>query len=59
MVKNLKYNPKSKKWENGKIHNLNSGRSYNATAKMKSDGILEVSGAFLLVEIKKIFKRVK
>lgn len=59
MLENLKYNPKSKKWENGKIHDPNSGRSYNATAIMKSDGTLEVSGAFLLVGIKRTFKRVK
>ena len=59
MLDYLKYNPKSKKWEGGKIHDPNSSRSYNATATMKPDGILEVSGAFLFFESKRTFKRVK
>ena len=59
MLENLKYNPKSKKWENGKIHDPNSSRSYNATATLKPDGTLEVSGTFLFFGSKRTFKRVK
>ena len=59
MLEHLKYNPKSKKWEGGKIHNTNSTRSYNATATMKPDGTLEVSGAVLFFRSKRAFRRVK
>lgn len=59
MLENLRYNQKSKKWEDGKIHDPNSSRSYNAAATMKSDGTLEVSGAFLFLGSKRAFKRVK
>lgn len=59
MLENLKYNQKTKKWKDGKIRDPNSGRSYNATATMKSDGTLEVSGAFLFFGSKRTFKRVR
>ena len=59
MLEHLKYNPKSKKWEGGKIHDPNSSRSYNATATMKPDGTLEVSGAVLFFRSKRAFRRVK
>ena len=59
MLEHLKYNSKSKKWEGGIIRDLNSSRSYNATARMKSDETLEVSGAFLFFGSKRTFRRVK
>ena len=59
MLENSRYNQKSKKWEGGKINDPNSSRSYNATATIKSDGTLEVSGAFLFFGSKRTFKRVK
>ena len=59
MLENLKFNTKSKKWEGGKIHDPNSGRSYNATATLKSDGTLEVSAAMLFFANKRTFKKVK
>jgi uncharacterized protein (DUF2147 family) len=59
MLDNLKYNQKEKKWEDGKIHDPKSDRSYNASVTMKPDGTMEVSGAFLFFKSKRIFKRVK
>ena len=59
MLENLRYNQKSKKWEGGKIRDPNSSRSYNATAIMKSDATLKVSGVFLFFGSKRTFKRVK
>lgn len=58
LLENLRYDPKEKEWTGGKIHDPNSGRSYNANATMRSDGTLEVSGAVFLFRIKRIFKRV-
>ena len=57
----LKYNAKSDIWENGKIHDPNTGRTYSATAKIKNDGTLEVLGyiGIKLFGTKKYFKRVK
>lgn len=57
----LRYNSKSKKWENGKIHDPNSSRTYTASAKIKSDGTLEVSGymGMKFLGTKKYFKRIK
>ena len=56
MLENLRYNQKSKKWEDGKIRDPNSSRGYNATAMMKSDGTLKVSGAFLFLGSKRTSK---
>ena len=59
MLENLRFDQKSKKWVEGKIHDPNSSRSYSATAVMKSDGTLEVSGAFLFFKSKRAFKRIQ
>lgn len=61
ILEDLKYNPKSKKWENGKVHDPNSGSTYTATAKIKSEGTLEVNGymGFIFFGAKKNFRRVK
>ena len=57
----LKYNSKSNIWENGKIHDPNTGHTYSATAKIKDDGSLEVLGyiGLKIFGTKKYFKRVK
>lgn len=57
----LRYNLKSKKWENGKIHDPASGKTYTATAKLKSNGLLEVSGymGFSFLGTKRSFRRAK
>lgn len=55
----LRYNLKSKKWENGKVHDPNSGKTYTATVKIKEDGTLEVYAYMGLkfLGTTKIFKR--
>lgn len=60
ILENLKYNKKAKRWEDGKIHNPNSGSTYNATAKIKADSTLEVHGykGMKFLGTKKYFKRV-
>ena len=59
MLENLKFNSKTKKWEGGIIHDPNSNRSFNATARLNSDGSLEVIGAMLFFKSKRTFTRVK
>jgi uncharacterized protein (DUF2147 family) len=59
MLEKLKYNQKEKKWEDGEIHDPKSGRSYNASAILQSDGTLEVTGRYLFVKSKRAFKRVR
>ena len=59
MLENLKFNLKTKKWEEGVIHDPNSNRSYNATARLKSDNTLEVIGAMLFFKSKRTFKKIK
>ena len=61
ILEKLKYNSKKKRWEKGKIHNPNSGSTYNAIAKIKEDGTLEVTGSMGMkfLRKKKYFKKVK
>ena len=61
ILEKLKYNSNKKMWKNGKIHDPNSGSTYNAEAKIKSDGTLEVLGylGMRFLGSKKYFKRVK
>lgn len=61
ILENLKYNSNKKMWKNGKIHDPNSGSTYNAEAKIKSDGTLEVLTymGMKFLGTKKCFKRVK
>ncbi len=60
ILEKLKYNSKSKRWKNGKIHDPNSGSTYTAEAKIKTDGTLEVNGYMGLkfLGTKKNFKKV-
>ena len=48
-------------WNDGKIHDPKSHRTYDAEAKINSDGTLEVLGyvALKLFGSKKYFKKVK
>lgn len=55
----LTYNSKTGSWENGKIHNPNNNTTYNASAKIKPDGMLEIRGygAVKFIGAKRIFRR--
>jgi uncharacterized protein (DUF2147 family) len=61
ILEELEYNPKKKSWRGGKIHDPNTGNTYDAEAKIKSDGTLEVLGylGMRFLGKKKYFKRVK
>ena|SRR5688572_13740550 len=61
ILEKLKYNSKKKRWEKGKIRTPNSGNTYNATAKIKADGTLEVSGysGMKFLRKKKYFRKIK
>ena len=61
ILQKLKYNPMRKFWENGEIKEPNSGITYDATAKIKPDGLLEVHGymGFKFLGKKKNFRKVK
>ena len=61
ILEELKYNPNKKMWKDGKIHDPGSGNTYDAEAKIKSDGSLEVLGylGMRFLGKKKYFKRVK
>ena len=61
ILKRLEYNPIKRIWENGVVKEPNSGITYDATAKIKSDGLLEVHGymGFKFLGKKKSFRRVK
>lgn len=60
ILEKLVYNAGKKIWKSGKIHDPNSGRTYDAEAKIKSDGTLEVLGyiGFKFLGSKKYFKKV-
>ena len=60
ILENLKYNANKKMWKGGKIHDPNSGSTYDAEAKIKSDGTLEVLGymGMKFLGSKKYFKKV-
>ena len=61
ILQKLEYNPIRKFWENGEIKDPNSGITYDATAKIKPDGLLEVHGymGFKFLGKKKNFRKVK
>jgi uncharacterized protein (DUF2147 family) len=61
ILQKLEYNPIRKFWENGEIKEPNSGITYDATAKIKPDGLLEVHGymGFKFLGKRKNFKRVR
>jgi uncharacterized protein (DUF2147 family) len=61
ILQKLEYNPIRKFWENGVIKEPNSGITYDATAKIKPDGLLEVHGymGFKFLGKRKNFRRVR
>ena len=61
LLENLHFNARKMVWTDGKIQDPNSGKTYDAEAKIESNGILEVLGYMGLKFIgsKKEFKRVK
>lgn len=44
VLKGLNYNPKNQKWENGKIYDASTGRTWDASAELKDNGQLCVRG---------------
>lgn len=62
VLEGLQYNEKTNTWVNGKIHSPHSGSTYSATAKINSNGLLEVlgyKGGLKFLGRKKYFKKVK
>jgi uncharacterized protein (DUF2147 family) len=61
ILEKLQYSQRSKNWNNGKIHDPNSGKTYSASAKIKNDDILEVNGyiGFKFFGTTKNFKKVQ
>jgi uncharacterized protein (DUF2147 family) len=44
VLKNLKFNPESNRWEDGIIYDANSGRHFSSVVYFNDDGLLEVKG---------------
>jgi uncharacterized protein (DUF2147 family) len=61
ILEELTYDPRKKIWTDGKIHDPNSGKSYDAEVKLTADGSLEVLGylGFKFLGTTKYFSRVK
>ena len=61
ILQKLEYDPVRKFWDNGEIKVPNSGITYDATARIKPDGLLEVLGylGFKFLGKKKSFRKVK
>ena len=61
ILENLQYNSEKQTWRGGKIHDPNTGKTYDAEAKINEDGILEVNCylGMKFLGTKKYFKRVK
>ena len=61
ILEKLVFNESSRIWDRGKIHSPTGGGTYNAIAKIKDDGTLEVHAykGFKFLGKDKIFKRVK
>ena len=59
ILEKLKYNSRSSAWENGKIHDPDSGSTYDAEARLKVDGTLEVHAykGIKLFGTRKYFRR--
>ena len=61
ILENLAYDSEKQVWKGGKIHDPNSKKTYDAEAKIDTDGSLEVK-CYLGIKFlgtKKYFKRVK
>ena len=44
ILSDLKYNPKNNSWENGKIYDASSGRTWDSVIHITENGILKVRG---------------
>ncbi|OAQ42283.1 hypothetical protein A5893_04000 [Pedobacter psychrophilus] len=44
VLKNLKFNAKSNRWEDGIIYDANSGRHFSSVVYFNDEGLLEVKG---------------
>lgn len=44
ILNNLNYNPENQRWENGKIYDASSGRTWDTFAEIKKNGLLYVRG---------------
>lgn len=44
ILQDLNFNTKDKRWENGKIYDASSGRTWDTFAEIKKDGLLHVRG---------------
>lgn len=61
IMQGLKYDAKNKIWEKGKLFDPKSGKTYDARAKIKADGTLELRAykGLTVLGRKKIFIRAK
>ena len=61
ILEGLKYDADEQSWEGGKIHHPKSSATYSATARIKSDGTLEVLAykGLKFIGRKKYFSRLK
>lgn len=61
ILESLEYDSDKEIWKGGKIHDPNSGRTYDAEAKINADGLLEVNCymGMKFLGTKKYFKHVK
>ena len=60
ILQDLDYNSEDKRWENGKIYDASSGRTWDTYAEIKKDGLLYVRGFWKFAWIGKTlyFKRI-
>ena len=60
ILEKLRYNAEKGMWENGKIHDPITGSTYSATAKLDTEGTLQVYGykGFKWLGTTKYFERV-
>ena len=61
ILENLQFDNDKQTWNGGKIHDPNSGKTYDAEAKINEDGSLEVNcyKGLKFIGTKKYFKRIK
>ena len=61
ILENLQFDSDKQAWKGGKIHDPNTGKTYDAEAKISEDGSLEVNCylGMKFLGTKKYFKRIK
>ena len=55
----LVYNSEDHVWEDGTLYDPKSGRKYDASVSLQTDGTIEVTGQVLFFKSSRTFKRVK